>query len=209
MKIQMKKLSLLILVIAFLSLGTFAHSESLIPANFTTYTDEVNLFSISYPENWEPALSIIERIKQETNDYLKSIDEEDFDETNNVVFLGGIPLDNGYYNPNITIAILDASLIDDNVKLENVVELLVSEYIKMSEEYRELSRTKTIIGGKQAIILDYEARLPNIPLAHYLVMYMFIDKYLWITTCSIGPPLNYYDFKDDIYAIVKSLKILK
>lgn len=209
MKIQMKKLSILILVISFLSLGNFAHSESSIPANFTTYTDEINFFSISYPANWEPAFSIIERLKQETSDYLKSIDEEDFSETNNVVFLGGIPLDSGYYNPNITIAIFDKPLVDDNVKLEDVAELLVSEYKKISEEYCEFSRTKTIINGRQAVLLDFEACLPNMPLTHYLVMNMFIDKYLWTITCSISSPLNYYDFKDDIYAIVKSFKTLK
>ncbi len=209
MKIQMKKLSLLILVIAFLSLGVFSQSESSIPTNFTIYTDEVNLFSISYPANWEPAFSMIERIKQETSDYLKSIDEKGFSEKNNVVFLGGILLDSGYYNPNITIAIFSEPLSGDNVEIEDVVEIMGPEYKKFSEEYRELSRTKTIIDGRQAIILDFEACLPNMPLAHFLVMYMFIDKYLWTTTCSISLPLNYYDFKDDIYAIVKSFKILK
>jgi len=209
MKNQIKKLLILILVIAFLPLGTFARSESSIPANFTTYTDEINFFSISYPANWEPAFSIIERLKQETSDYLKSIDKEEFSEKNNVVFLGGIPLDSGYYNPNITIAIFDKPLVDDNVKLEDLAELLVSEYKNYSEGYRKFSRTKTIIDEKQAIILDFEARLPNMPLAHFLVMYMFIDKYLWTTTCSISSPLNYYDFKDDIYAIVKSFKTFK
>lgn len=209
MKIQIKKLSLLILVIAFLSLGAFAYSESSIPANFTTYADEINFFSISYPANWEPAFSMIERIKQETSDYLKSIDEKGFSEKNNVVFLGGILLDSGYYNPNITITIFSEPLRGDNVELEDVVEIMVPEYKKFSEGYREFSRTKTIIDGRQAIILDFEARLPNMPLAHFLVMYMFIDKYLWTTTCSISPPLNYYDFKDDIYAIVKSFKTLK
>jgi len=209
MKIQMKKLSILILGIAFLSLGAFAQSESTIPANFTTYTDEINFFSISYPANWEPAFSIIERLKQETSDYLKSIDKEEFSEKNNVVFLGGIPLDSGYYNPNITIAIFDKPLIGDNVKLEDVAELLVSEYKKISEEYCEFSRTKTIINGRQVVLLDFEACLPNMLLTHYLVMNMFIDKYLWTITCSISSPLNYYDFKDDIYAIVKSFKTLK
>jgi len=209
MKNQIKKLSILILIITFFSLEPFAQSEPLIPTNFTTYTDEVNLFSISYPENWEPAFSMIERFKQETSDYLESIDEEGFSEINNVVFFGGILLDNGYYNPNITITIFAKPLGADNVKLEDIVEIMVPEYKKYSEEYCELSRTKTIIGGKQAIILDFEACLPNMPLAHYLVMYMFIDKYLWTTTCSIGPPLDFYDFKDDIYAMVKSLKILK
>jgi len=207
MKIQIKRLSLLILLIAFLLLGVFAQSEPSIPTNFTTYTDEVNFFSISYPANWEPAFSKIESFKQETENYMKNIDEKGSFEKSNVVFLGGVLLDSGYYNPNITIFI--ELLGDDNVKLEDLVEPLVSEYKRLSEEYREFFRTKTIIDGRQAIILDFEARLPNVALVHYLTMIMFIDKFLWMTTCSISPPLNFYDFKDDIYAIVKSFKILK
>ena len=49
MKTQIKRVSLLILVIAFLPLGVYAQSKTSIPANFTTYTDEVCLFRISYP----------------------------------------------------------------------------------------------------------------------------------------------------------------
>ncbi len=207
MKIQMKKLSILILVIAFLSLGTFAHSESSIPTSFTTYTDDTNIFSISYPENWEPAFSIIESLKQEAENLLKSIDEKGSFKNNTVVFFGGVLLDSGNYNPNFGIII--EPLVDDNVKLEDLVEFSVREIKKISEEYREFSRTKTIIDGRQAIILDYEARLSNWPFIHYLSMIMCIDKFLWTTTCGIIPPLNFYDFKNDFYAILKSFKILK
>ena len=207
MEIQVKKLSLLILVIAFLSLGTFAQSESSIPKNFTTYTDEVNFFSISYPANWEPAFSIIESLKQETDNYWNSIDEKGSLEKSNIVFFGGVPLDSGHYNPNISI--LAEPLGDDNVKLEDIVEPLVSEHKRLSEEYREFLRTKTIIDGRQAIILDLEVRYPNLPSLHCLVMIMVIDKFGWAITCTISPPLNFFDFKDDLYAIVKSFKILK
>jgi hypothetical protein len=155
MKNQIKKLSLLILIITFFSLEPFAQSESTVPANFTTYVDETNFFSISYPANWEPAFSKIESLKQETDNYMKSIDEEGSLEKSNFVFIGGFPLDSGYYNPNISILV--EPLGDDNVKLEDVVELFVGEYKRFSEEYREFSRTKTIIDGRQAIILDFEA----------------------------------------------------
>ncbi len=209
MKIQIKRFSLLFLVIAFLSLGAFAQSELSIPTNFTTYTDEANFFSISYPENWEPAFSILESLKQETDNYLKGIDEEGYSEKSNVVFLGGVPLDSGYYNPDITIAIFTEPLVDDNVKLEDVVEVLAHEIKRISEEYREFSRTKTIIDGRQAILLDFEARNPNMPLVHCLIINMFIDKYLWTITCGVSPPLKFIDFKNDLYTIVKSFRVLK
>jgi len=207
MKIQIKRFLLLILVIAFFSLGVFAQSESLIPTNFTTYTDEANFFSISYPANWEPAFSIIESLKLKTDKYMNSIDEKGSLEKSNIVFFGGVPLDSGYYNPNVSI--LAEPLGDDNVKLEDIVEGLVREYKRVAEEYREFSRTKTIIDGRKAIILDFEACYPNLVLVHSLVMVTVIDKFVWGITCGTGPPLNFYDFKDDLYAIVKSFKILK
>jgi len=209
MKIQIKRVSLLILVIAFLSLGVYAQSKSSIPANFTTYTDEVCLFRISYPTNWEPALSIIESLKQKTIKYLKSIDSESSSgyERSNIVFLGGAPLDSGGYNPNICVLI--DPLISDKFKLEDLVELSVQGWKKETEEYREFSRTKTIINGKQAIILDYESHYPNIGTVHVLVMIILTDRFAWMVSCSVVPPINYYDFKDDLYAIVKSFQILK
>lgn len=207
MKFEIKKLSLLILVIAFLPLGVCAQSESSIPTNFTTYIDEINLFSISFPTDWVPAFSIIESLKQWTDNYMNSIDEKGSLEKSNIVFFGGVPLDSGHYNPNISI--LAEPLGDDNVKLEDMVEDLVREYKKVAEKYREFSRTKTIIDGRKAIILEFEARFPNLVLVHCLVMFTVIDKFGWAITCTVCPPLNFYDFKVDLYAIVKSFKILK
>jgi hypothetical protein len=150
---------------------------------------------------------MIESLKQEAENLLKSIDEKGSFKKNNVVFFGGVPLDSGYYNPNFGIIV--EPLGDDNVKLEDLVELSIRECKRISEEYREFSRTKTIIDGRQAIILDFEAHVPNLALIHYLSMSMCIDKFLWTTTCAICPPLNFYDFKNDLYAIVKSFQVLK
>ena len=207
MKIQIKKLPLLILIIAFLSLGVCAQSKSPVPANFTTYTDETNFFSISYPENWEPDFSRMKTLKQEAANLLKSIDAKGSFEKSNMVFLGGVPLGSGYYNPSINILV--EPLGDDNAKLEDFVDSFVQEYKRILEEYHEFSRTKTIIDGRQAVILDFEARMPNFPLVHFITMNIYIDKFLWTITCSVGLPLNFYDFKNDLYAMVKSFKILK
>jgi hypothetical protein len=209
MKIQIKRVSLLILVIAFLSLGVYAQSKSSIPANFTTYTDEECLFRISYPVNWKPALSIMESIKQKTIKYLKNIDSESSFayERSNIVFLGGALSDSGGYNPNISIFI--DPLVGDKFKLEDLVELSIQGWKKETEEYREFSRTKTIIDGKQAIILDYESHYPNIGAVHVLVMIILDDKFVWMVGCSVVPPINFYDFKDDLYAVVKSFQILQ
>lgn len=208
MNAQIKRLSLLILCIAFLLLGVFAQSEPSIPTNFTTYTDEEGLFRISYPANWEPDLSRIKTLKQETEEYLKSISSRGTLEKSNIVFFGGIPLDSGY-NPNISIVIVPLGNEKVNLEvLEYVLESAVQGFKKDAEEFHEFSRITTIIDGKQAMLLESEARYPNLGSLHLLHTFLSDERFFWIITCSVGPPLNFYDFKDDLYAIVKSFQIL-
>lgn len=209
MKIQIKRVSLLILVIAFLSLGVYAQSKSSIPANFTTYTDELSLFKISYPVGWKPDLSRIKTLKQETEEYMKSINSKGTLEYSNIVFFGGAPLDS-VYNPNISIVIVPLGNEKVNLKvLEYVLEYAVQGFKEDAEEFHEFSRITTIIDGKQAMLLESEARYPNIGSLHALHAFLGGERFFWIITCVTCSPLNFNDFKDDIYAIVKSFKILK
>ena len=209
MKIQIERVTLLILVIAFLSLGAFAQSESTIPANFTTYTDELSLFNISYPVGWELDLSKIKILKQETEEYLKSINSRGTLEYSNIVFFGGVPLDGGY-NPNISIFIVP--LGNEKVKLEGleyVLKSAVQGFKKDAEEFHELSRITVIIDGKQAMLLESEVRYPYFNSMHSLHAFLSGERFFWIITCVVIQPLNFNEFKDDIYAMVKSFKILK
>ena len=209
MKFEIKRFSLLILFIAFLSLGAFAQSESPIPANFTTYTDETSLFRISYPANWEPDLLRINTLKQETEEYLKSINSRWTLEKSNIVFFGGAPLDSGY-NPNISIVIIPLGNEKVNLEvLEYVIEGAVQGFKKDAEEFHEFSRITTIIDGKQAMLLESEARYLNFGSGHFLHAFLGGERFAWIITCTVFSPLNFYDFKDDIYTIVKSFQILK
>ena len=209
MKIQINKFSLLILVIAFLSLGVFAQSEPSIPTNFTTYTDELGLFKISYPVGWEPDLSRIKTLKQETEKYMKSINSKGTLEYSNIVFFGGAPLDS-VYNPNISIVIVPLGNEKVNLEvLEYVLEYAVQGFKEDAEEFHELSRITTIIDGKQAMLLESEVRYPYFNSMHSLHVLLSGERFFWIITCVVIQPLNFNEFKDDIYAMVKSFKILK
>jgi len=191
------------------SKGVCAQSEPSIPTNFTTYTDEVSFFRISYPANWEPDLSRIKTLKQETEEYLKSINSMGTLEKSNIVFFGGAPLDSGY-NPNISIVIVPLGNEKVNLEvLKYVIESAIQGFKKDAEEFHEFSRITTIIDGKQAMLLESEARYLNLGSLHSLLTILCGERFVWIITCSIGPPLNFFDFKDDLYAIVKSFQILK
>jgi hypothetical protein len=204
----LKKLLFLFIIIIFLQLEVFAQSDQLIPGDFATYTYE-DLFSISYPNNWEPALSIIDSIKQEVDTYLKSIGDKGFSDEQ-LIFMAGVPLGGGYYNPNINITIKQSGIQKTNLKLLNdIAESTKKLYEETTEEYNLISQTIETIDGKQALLLENRARLPNQPFSsHFLQTFLFGGGFAWIITCSVVPPLSFNTYKDDIYTVARSLKIL-
>lgn len=166
-----------------------------IPANFTTYTDKAGLFSISYPSKWALALSLIE---------------------GNTIFIAGQPYQDGY-NPNVSILLLPykQSLLlpyqptDSAWKLEDFVEVRVQEAIKfVSKEYYEYSRTKIVVGGSEAIVVDSESTTLGMKIRG-LKMYVRNGTQVWMVICGVLPATNFSDYEADFHAIVNSLRILK
>ena len=207
----MKGLVLAFLVVGFLLLGACAPtsvSESAIPAHFTTYTDKTGLFSISYPSKWELALSKIEGLTQDVEDYMKGIGSEGSLAGGKVVFFAGVPYETGH-NPNVSVVVTSSG--EGKWKLEDLVEALVQQgYMKDAEEYHEFSRTKIVVDGREAIILDCEAKYPLVTAElRALTMYLRDNKLMWVVTCGVLPPKDFSDFETDLHAIVRSLRILK
>jgi predicted nucleic acid-binding Zn ribbon protein len=181
--------------------------EPAIPAHFTTYTNELGLFSISYPSEWELALSKIEGVTQDLNDYWKGIKPERTVEESSVVFFAGVPYKTGY-NPNVFIVVIPSD--EGSWKLEDLVEAVVQQgLMKDGQEYREFSRYKSIVDGKEAILLEYEVTYPALGNWRALEMYMRDGRMLIKVACSVLPPKNFSEYEADLYAIVRSLRILK
>lgn len=206
----MKLIILAILVIGMVLLGacvSTSTSESAIPAHFTTYTDELGLFSISYPPKWELALSKIEGLTQDVEDYLKGIKSEGSLAGGKVVFFAGVPYETGH-NPNVSVVVTPSG--EGKWKLEDLVEAVVQQgFMKDAEEYNEFSRTKIVVDGREVIILDCEAKYPLTGELRALIMYLRDNKLMWVVTCGVMPPQDFSDFESDLHAIVRSLRILK
>ena len=205
----MKRIFLSILVVGLLLLGACAPtsvSESAIPAHFTTYTDEAGLFSISYPPDWELALSTLEEMENIAKDYGSSLDP-DIPLELSLLFIAGVPTGLGYYDPSVNIWIqpLPAGINT----LDEWVESEIRGLKKYDTEYREFSRVKTIIGGKEAIILDSEGYTPRTGKFRCLQVFILTGKVKWIVTCGTVDLEQFDDFEDDLYAIVRSLRVLK
>ena len=183
-----------------------APPEPKIPAHFTTYTDEAGLFSISYPNDWELALSLIEDLEEATAELIKSIDSDAPVERFSSIFFAGVPVNDIGYDPNVNIGV--ESLPGVIWTHDKAVEAEIDGIKSIIQDYREVSHTKTTVGGRQATILEWEGTFPQIGRQHLLQLMVLVGKTVWIVSCGTSPE-NFGDYKDDFYAIVRSLRILK
>ena len=179
--------------------------ESTIPANFTIYTDE-GLFSISYPPDWAPATSIMGELWEETKDEMENTIPDISLEDASMLFFAGIPDYEGYY-PSVNILVASRSTdywtLDEVAEAEDALERMYP-----TPGYQLLSRTKTTIGGIEALIDDSVDNEPGYGKWRYMQAYLVKDKFVWFVTCAAEfDDFNYYE--DDFYEIVKSLRILQ
>lgn len=182
-----------------------APPEPQIPAHFTTYNDEAGLFSISYPPDWELALSIIEDLEQATKELVQSIESDAPIERASIIFFAGVPVETGWI-PSVNIVV--ESLPGLTWTHDEAVEAEVRGIKQIYPDYRQLSRTDTTIDGRKATIIDCEATIPGFGKAQQLQMFTLVGKIVWAVTCTPEPG-RFSESEEDFYAIVRSLRILK
>ena len=183
--------------------------EPTIPPDFTTYTDELQLFSISYPQSWEIALWVREGIEELTKDLLESIESGLPLENWGAVFFAGVPTNWAWF-PNVNIGV--EPLPEGMWTVDEVAEaaILTAKQLFLYKEYHEFSRVRTSIGGREAVVVDYEyeASIPSSPKTHLLQILMLRGRTAWTVTCSVEPERFSY-FEETFYDIVRSFRILK
>ncbi|MFC2024283.1 tetratricopeptide repeat protein [Chloroflexota bacterium] len=181
-----------------------ATSEPEIAVHYTTYTSEAGLFSISYPPDWETALSSIEDLEKATEEIVTSIEEDLPLERTRTLFFAGLPTETGY-EPNVNIVVESLpgiiSTHDQMVEAEN-------QGIKdVVEDYHEFSQVKTTIGGREATIVDWEGTFPQIGGFRCLQALILVGKVAWIVTC-VPPAGEVSKWESEFHAIVRTLRIL-
>ncbi|MCJ7744039.1 MAG: hypothetical protein MUO99_05715 [Dehalococcoidales bacterium] len=128
-----------------------AQPEPQIPPHYTTFTDEAGLFSISFPPDWEPALSQIPDLEEAVKDVITSIDSGAPVEKVRAIFLAGLPIETGYV-PNVSIAV--ESLPGVIWTHDRAVEAEIRGIKQIVQDYHEFSRLKTTVDGREATIID-------------------------------------------------------
>jgi hypothetical protein len=187
--------------------------EPPVPSDFTTYTDEANKFSISYPTDWAHGTDLIGTIyptsstERHTIYTAARITEGQFQCPQGPQELSS-ELSSGY-NPRIDVEVgprpegadtLDTVLKAEKRGIGNPIML----------DYHEFSRIETIINGKEAAIIEYEADFArsctSLGQDHYLQMLMPYGDNVWIVTCTTWAQW-YGDFEDSFYQMIESLKV--
>ncbi len=179
-----------------------------VPSNYSTYTDEVGLFKISYPPGWTPDLSFINSAA--AKDIINRIVSKYGEFEGSVIFMSGVLVNNGY-RPNLNIIVdpMPEGYTYDRYLTANINGLKSF----MQNDYREISRINTIVDGRKATIVEYEgtyqdASLSSIGKIHNLVMLTVANKTAWSVTCTSFDN-SFSQWSSDFNNIVRSLRILR
>jgi uncharacterized repeat protein (TIGR02543 family) len=178
--------------------------EPAIPAHLTTYTDELGLFSISYPPEWELALEVIEEAEQAAKDIVSSIASDLPVEEVSLLFLAGLPTITGGYIPGVSIAV--EPLLE--MTHDEVVTAAIEGLKAVMSDYHEFSRVKTTIDNRTATIIEWQGTVAGLGTYRCVQMIFLVSKTAWVVNCTALPD-EYSKWEDDFDAIVRSLRILK
>ena len=198
-------IAIIVIVVMATRPPTPMEPEPAIPAHFTTYTDELGLFSISYPPEWELTLWVIEETEQAVKDIISSINSDLPVEKVSLIFLAGVPSQLGLF-PSVNIIVEPCPVIvcthDAMIKAE------IEGAKEIWPDYHDFSRVKTTVDNRTATIIEAQATIAELGTLRYVQMLLLVNRTVWIVTCSALPD-EYSKWEDDFDAIVRSLRILK
>jgi len=198
--------AIIVIVVIATRPPTSMEPEPAIPAHFTTYTDELGLFSISYPSEWELDLGAIEETEQFVEDLINSITSDVPIEEAHLLFIAGLPTEIGYV-PNVNITV--EPLRGITWTHDQVVTAGVEGIKEIVADYYELSRVKTTIDNRTATIIECQGTFPQLGSFHDMLMIFVVNKTVWVVTCTALSAEEYSEWEDDFNAVVRSLRILK
>jgi hypothetical protein len=180
------------------SLPTTIETTS-IPESFLTYTGE-GFFSISYPPDWYPEMSLIGEFEEQTKSYLADVGLEQQSNELQTVFYGG-----RWDEINIALVVVQVEPKPFG-SLENLIETTHQWNKENTDKYLEHSRVRTTIGGRQAVIQTYEFRDVDGFLLGQTTAYVSTDRFIWTISCvcavdDLNENLSTFD------QIVRSLRV--
>ncbi len=179
--------------------------EPTIPSDFTTYTDEEQLFSISYPSEWELALSEIPDIEEATRDLFESTESDLPLEDVHIIFGARMPPEQG---TQVAVTINVAPVPVGVSTLEQLAEAEARGIEALGLECEDFAQVATVVGAKKALIFDRECDVPGLGKSRGIQMSVIDGKTAWTTTCSTFPE-EFPSVEETCNQVVRSLRILR
>ncbi len=141
---------------------------------------------------------------EETKEWIKNLDPEVLLEGQRMLFLAGIPTEEGYY-PGVNVIVTPRSV--GFWTLDEIVETDSAWCRENLQKYREYSLLNTTIDGREAAISDWEDYDPDYGTWRYITTYLVKDKFMWSVTCAAESE-DFKDYEDTFSDIVRSIRIL-
>lgn len=148
------------------------------PGAYTAYTAVNRLFSVSYPKQWE-RLSINPAIYQDPEDVYNNM--KTGGPVNGLMFMAGIK-NTPMVSPALSIAIHDNFSGVSNI--EQAVDAEMKDTRQSDPDYQEISKNKTVVSGKDAMIIEYKESSKVGGLYHSLDLVVLSGNYTWFLDCS-------------------------
>ena len=185
-------------------------TEPVVPDHSVTYTDQLGLFSISYPSQWALALEYMEGVEQAARDIIDSIVSDRPVGRAGLLFMAGLSTATGdttmSFNPNVVV---NAQPLPEGTWTHNKVVTAQIEGLKSNlSDYQEISRVRTTVDNRAATIIEFQGSIAGSGTRHNLVMLLLVGRSAWTVMCTSFPG-EFSGWEDDFDAIVRSLRILK
>jgi len=187
------------IVVTLLSSQMGCSNNSL--SNYTTYTDETNSFSLSYPKRWEPVSDMnIKTIKEKIIENLAA----DFPvEETSLLYMATFKNTTGYSGVNIVVGPRPSEVYD----IEQVVNREILVLKQQDPDYQEISRDLTKVSGKVAMLIEYRFHNSSTNgLFHNLALVVLSGENIWTLTCSATEEI-FSQRLDDFTNITRSFRI--
>ncbi len=176
--------------------------EPPIPTHFVTYTEE-NLFSLSYPPDWETAMSIISGLEESIQELLKDVKFAVPPKEYTMIFFAG-RLYEERYTPSVNIIVGPAI----GSTLDEEFEAQMRGLKPTVENYKLFEQIKTVVGGREAMICDHEYNIRDMPRMRGVHLLILENDFSWVVTCGALPE-HFPDNQEIINQVVRSFRILK
>jgi len=170
--------------------------------NYTTYTDEARVFSISYPADWEADFSLIQGLEQNAKDALNKLKSGQPLEDSTMVFLCGHRTKTAF-EPNMNVSVVP--IVSKTATYDQIIAEELQSQAKIYQDFQETFRLETTVDGRKAVISEWEGT-PEKTRLHFLQLYTVKDRTVWIITC-ISLASDFSQWQNDFNTIVRSLRI--